>query len=93
MCTTITTILTEVQNRRLNVEGVYQSKHVHSSRAVTMLVTANTERLDLLPGLCASWTGVVSAAVYVATVADQSAEEAAAIRTTAMEAVKEVHDK
>lgn len=52
--------------RRLLPEMALRSALPRSPTAVTMLVTATVGRLGMLPGQCASWGGVLSAAVYVA---------------------------
>lgn len=77
----------------LQLEAVLQSSRARSHQAVTMLVTANLNRLAQLQGLCASWAGVVSAAVYVPLLSKQPPAEAAVALAAALEAAQKLHHK
>lgn len=50
-------------------------------------------RLAQLQGLCVSWAGVVSAAVYVPIMAELSATEKAVTLAAALEAMQKLHRK
>ena len=81
---------TWVVHHRLRQELALGSQRERSPTAVTMVVTANVGRLGMLPGLCASWGGVVSAAVYVAHLAAMPAAERAAAAARAAASVRDV---
>lgn len=75
---------------RLTLELALASKRQRSPTAVTLLVTATAERLDMLPGLCASWRGVLSVAVYVAHLAPTDAARPEDSAAQALAGVREV---
>lgn len=75
---------------RLLPELSFHSQRARSPQAVTLLVTATVGRLGMLPGLCASWGGVLSAAVYVGHVGAATTPEAAAVTSDAKTAVRAV---
>lgn len=75
---------------RLTLELALGSKRPRSPTAVTLLVTATAERLDMLPGLCASWGGVLSVAVYAGNLASTDAAQQEQSAAEALAGVREV---
>ncbi len=67
---------------RLRLELALESRRERQPTAITMLVTFTGARLGMLPGQCASWGGVLSAAVYLPHLAATPAERAEALATT-----------
>ncbi len=75
------------------MELALESALPRSPTAVTMLVTATVERLGMLPGLCASWGGVLSASVYLGRLASAPVEERARTAAQALTNVRSVFDQ
>ncbi len=58
-----------------------------------MFVTFTVGRLGMLPGQCASWGGVLSAAIYVGHIGNAATSEAAEANSSAADAVHTVFNE
>lgn len=77
----------------MQLQAVLHSKRARSARAVTMLVPIDAARLQMLPELCATWSGVLSVAAHVVTLSTDTAATTAAGIAGGFRAVQAVQNE